>query len=66
MQKIPVILEPINVKQALEESKEKKVYLPFPITEEENEIYDGSKAEREMGIQYTSLFDGMKKTYNCF
>lgn len=63
---IPVILEPINVKQALEEAKEKKVYLPFPVTEEENEIYDGSKAERELGIQYTSLFDGMKKTYNCF
>ncbi len=59
---IPVNIEPISVQQALIE----EVYLPFPVTEEENEIYDGSKAERELSIQYTSLFDGMKKTYECF
>ena len=57
---------PVSVRQALMEAKEKKVYLPFPVTEEENEIYDGSKAERELSIQYTNLFDGMKKTYECF
>lgn len=63
---VPVQLEPISVEQALKEEAEGKVHLPFPVTEEENEIYDGSKAERELGINYTSLLEGMKKTYNCF
>lgn len=63
---VPVQLEPISTEEALKEAAEGKVHLPFPVTEEENEIYDGSKAERELGIKYTSLLDGMKKTYNCF
>ncbi len=63
---IPVTLEPISVQQALNEAKEKKVYLPFPVTQEENELYVGTRAEKELGIRYTSLLEGMKKTYNCF
>lgn len=76
---VPVKSEPVSMKDAvqnsidatsvnaiLQEAKKGKVYLPFPITEEENEIYCGSKAEKELGIKYTSLFEGMEKTYNCF
>lgn len=63
---VPVQLEPISMEEALKEAVEGKIHLPFPVTENENEIYDGSKAERELGIKYTSLIDGMKKTYNCF
>lgn len=63
---VPVKMEAISMEEAIKEASEGKVYLPFPVTELENEIYDGSRAERELGIKYTSLLDGMKKTYPCF
>ncbi len=76
---VPVKIEAISMEEAikksiaatsideiLQESRKGKVYLPFPITEEENEIYCGTKAEKELDIKYTSLVEGMKKTYNCF
>lgn len=78
---VSVILEPISTEEAIKQSinyevittgeilkelSKGKIYLPFPVTEDENEIYNGKRAERELGIKYTTLLDGMKKTYNCF
>lgn len=63
---VPLRLQPISTEEALKGAAEGNVFLPFPVTEEENEIYDGSKAERELGIKYTSLLEGMTKTYLCF
>lgn len=63
---VPVKLEPISTVEALKEYEEGKVYLPFPVTKEESEIYNGSKAEREIGVHYTSLIEGMRKTFNCY
>lgn len=63
---VPVNLEPIDTAEAIKEAAEGKIYLPFPVTELENELYNGSRAERELGIKYTSLLEGMKKTYKCF
>lgn len=63
---VPLNFEPIGMEEAIKESAEGKIYLPFPITELENELYNGSRVERELGIKYTSLLEGMKKTYNCF
>lgn len=63
---MPLKLEPISTEEALNQAAEGKVHLPFPVTEEENEIYDGSKAQQELGIEYTSLLEGIKKAYECF
>lgn len=61
-----ISLEETNVIKILEGVVQGKVYLPFPVTEEEYELYVGNRAERQLGIKYTSLREGMKKTYNCF
>lgn len=55
-----------NMVEILKEAMEGKVYLPFPVTQAEDELYVGTRAEKEFGIKYTSLLEGMKKTYNCF
>lgn len=59
---LPVKLQPVTTKEAIEEG----AHLPFPLQKEETELYDGKKAERELGITYTSLEEGMRKTYNAF
>lgn len=41
-------------------------FCPFPLTASETELYDGSKLEKELNISYTSLEEGMKKTFNAF
>ncbi len=40
--------------------------LPFPLTEYESELFDGSLAAKELGINYTEIKDGMTKTFNAF
>jgi len=37
--------------------------LPFPLTEEENEVFDGSLVTRVLGLQYTDIAEGMKKAF---
>lgn len=41
-------------------------FAPFPLTEEETELYDGTKIVKECDFTYTSLEDGMEKTFNAF
>lgn len=59
-------IEGKNMVEILKEATEGKVYLPFPVTQAEHELYVGTRAEKELDIKYTSLLEGMKKTYNCF
>ena len=59
---LPVKLNPITIEEALKEG----IHMPFPALKEETELYDGEKAIMELGITYTSLEDGMRKTYNAF
>lgn len=59
---LPVKLKPVQTNEALENN----VHLPFPVLKEETELYNGQKAVKELGIDYTSLEEGMKKTYNAF
>ena len=40
--------------------------LPFPLTEYESELFDGSLAAKELGIEYIDIKDGMKRTFNAF
>lgn len=39
---------------------------PFPLTDEENELFDGSKIVDELGINYTDLNTAMKATFHAF
>ncbi len=38
---------------------------PFPLTEEESELFDGSKITRELNISYTAFPDALLATYNA-
>lgn len=51
---------------AIEDILENNILAPFPLTLEETEICDGSKITEECNFSYTTLRDGMKKTYNAF
>lgn len=44
---------------------EKQIPLPFPLTMEESERYDGSKV-KELGIVYVGLVDGVRRSYQHF
>lgn len=44
----------------------KNLPLPFPLTEEENELFDGSMITRELGFTYTDFGDNLRKTYEAF
>lgn len=58
----PFSTKEITVNQILEQN----IPLPFPLTKEETELYDGSKIETESDFLYTSFDDGMKKTFPAF
>jgi nucleoside-diphosphate-sugar epimerase len=36
--------------------------LPFPVFENETEIYSGEKSERILGVEYVSLLEGLRRT----
>ena len=50
----------------VEESFREGVPLPFPLTAEESELYDGEKITRALGLTYTPFRDGMEKTFISF
>lgn len=52
-------------KQTLQVALEKQYPLPYPFFKEEEELYDGTLIEKDLGLTYTSLQDGMKKTYEA-
>lgn len=53
---------PMTVSQALQQG----VPLPFPVAEEESELYSGEKGRKELGFSYISLEEGMGRTYRAF
>lgn len=40
--------------------------LPYPLNKEEEELYNGQLICQELGLTYTSLQEGMEKTYQAF
>lgn len=58
---IPVALEAIPMQLAITKNE----LVPFPLTKEENELYSGQKSMDELGINYTSLEEGMRKTFHA-
>ena len=55
-------LIPIQVADVLRQNQP----LPFPLTESENELFDGTKITRELGFQYTPFVPNLKKAYDAF
>ena len=58
----PIPTTDVTVEQVLKEN----LPLPFPLRARESELFDGSLAERELGLRYTPFRDGMQKTWNAF
>ena len=59
---IPFVTRPVTAAQVLEEN----IPVPFPLTEEESELYRGDRITRELGLTYTPFREGMEKTYKAF
>lgn len=59
---LPVNLNSLSVKDAMELN----IFLPFPTTADESERYDGKKLMNLTGMAYTSLADGMARTFAAF
>lgn len=59
-QDIPII------NQTIDEALQANYPLPYPLTKEEMELYNGQKICEELGLQYTPLQEGIKKTYDAF
>lgn len=58
----PVREMPMSAEQAQRQG----IPLPFAVREQETELYDNGKSLRELGLVYTSLEEGMGKTYRAF
>ncbi len=50
----------------VEDSFREGVPLPFPLTAEESELFDGGKITRLLGLEYTPFREGMEKTFRAF
>lgn len=48
------------------QAEEQGIPLPFPVYEEETELYSNEKSRHELGISYTSFEEGIGKTYSAF
>ena len=59
---LPVNTVPVTVDQVLREG----IPLPFPLEAAENELFDGSRITRELGLEYTPFTEGMKAAYQAF
>ena len=56
------VTRPVTAAQVLEEN----IPVPFPLTEEESELYRGDRITRELGLSYTPFPEGMEKTWKAF
>jgi len=66
MKEVSGITDPQVIEVTVSQVDEQRLPLPFPLTEYENELFDGSRAAAELGIEYTDIKEGMKKTFDSF
>lgn len=59
---LPFTTVPVTVEQVLTE----RIALPFPLTSDEDELYDGGKVTRQLGLSYTPFTEGIKRSYSAF
>lgn len=57
-----ILTVPVTVKEILE----KRMPLPFPLTEQENALFNGERIVRELGFAYGDQRESMRLTYNAF
>lgn len=65
--------DPDEKKEALQryqltakQAEKQGIPLPFPVYEEETELYSNDKSRHELGISYTSFGEGIEKTFRAF
>lgn len=49
-----------------EQAAQQGIPLPFAVRGQETELYDNTRSLQELGMEYTSLEEGMGKTYRAF
>ena len=57
LQEIPITVEDADRQQ---------IPMPFPATAAETELCSNEKSKRELGMEYTDLYEGMRRTYRAF
>jgi len=58
----PFETRPVTVSEVLAQN----IPLPFPLTADESELFDGSRITRELGTSYIPFEEGMQKAFNAF
>lgn len=54
------------IRLSVSEAAGQGVPLPFPVEASETEMYSSEKSVRELGLCYTGIDEGMRKTYRAF
>lgn len=49
-----------------QEAVERGIPLPFPVSEQESELYSNEKSKGELGMSYTCFEEGAARTYRAF
>lgn len=57
---------PGSISLTAQQAQSQGIPLPFPLYPGETELYSNEKSKIELGIIYTPLSEGMKKTYQAF
>lgn len=55
-----------KVSESDEIFKKSEIFLPFPFTEEETEVYDGRKVLQDTGLSWIPLAEGLETTWRIF
>ena len=58
----PFETRPVTVSEVLAQN----IPLPFPLTADESELFDGTKIAKQLGTSYLSFEEGMQKAFNAF
>ena len=58
--------EPAVIPMTVSQAQAQGIPLPFPVHAEETEMYSNEKSKRELGLGYTSLTEGITRTYRAF
>ena len=58
----PFETRPVTVSEVIAQN----IPLPFPLTADESELFDGTKITRQLGTSYIPIEEGMQKAFNAF
>lgn len=55
-----------ELSMSVDQAQRQGIPLPFAVREQETELYDNEKSLRELGLAYTSLEEGVARTFRAF